>query len=149
MNEHEFVSPIDDELWRAFHDIRRMVLFEARGRFGVYDEAHLDDRAPGNYPKLLMFRGEPVGVVRIDIDGPTARLRRVAIRSDLQRRGHGRALLSLAEAFARRHGCQTLVSHVAPDAAGFYERCGFAVSDVASESVLMFKPVDVSLGSLP
>jgi GNAT superfamily N-acetyltransferase len=123
--DYELVSPADSASWRAFHDIRREVLFEARGQYGVYDESHPDDAAPGNHPKLLLHRGRPVGVIRIDISGHEALLRRVAIRSELQRCGHGRALVSLAEAFAMSHRCGRLASHVARDAVGFYEKCGF------------------------
>ena len=131
-------------MWRAYHDIRRRVLFEARGHSG-YDETHPDETAPGNYPKLLLWLGEPVGVVRIDIKGPTAIFRRVAIRSDVQQRGHGRTMLALAEQFARDNGCVSLTSFVAPDAVGFYERCGFALdlsrNATTGESVTMTKPI--------
>jgi GNAT superfamily N-acetyltransferase len=141
MTDYDLVSPSETGTWRAFHDIRRTVLFEARGEFGVYDENRPDDHAPGNHPKLLRFRGEPIGVVRIDIDGATALLRRVAVRSDVQRLGHGRVLLSLVEDFARHNGCRTLASHVAVDAVGFYEKCGFAIQRTEPHAVVMSKPV--------
>ena len=137
MTDYELVSPSDTVTWRSFHDIRRTVLFEARGEVGVYDENHPADRAPGNFPKLLLFRGEPVGVVRVDLDADTALIRRVAIRSDIQRHGHGRALLSLVEEFARQNGCRALVSHVAVDAVGFYEKCGFTIVRPEPQTVLM------------
>jgi GNAT superfamily N-acetyltransferase len=145
MSGYDLVSPSDTSTWRAFHDIRRRVLFEARGEFGVYDETRPDDRAPGNHAKVLLFRGEPIGVVRIDIEGTTALLRRVAVRSDVQRRGHGRVLLSLVEDFARGHGCRMLESHVAVDAVGFYEKCGFRVDRTEPQSVVMSKAVRYSL----
>jgi GNAT superfamily N-acetyltransferase len=147
MNDHELVSPIDVAQWRVYHDIRRRVLFEVRGRIGVYDANHPDERAPGHHPKLLLYRGDPVGVVRVDIDAAMALLRRVAVRADVQRRGHGRALISLVERFAHDNGCGRLVSHVAPDAVEFYRRCGFTIEEdqgvrpAGSESVLMTKPV--------
>jgi GNAT superfamily N-acetyltransferase len=128
---HELVTPRDPVEWRAYHDIRRDVLFEARGQIGVYDETHPDERAPGHHSKLLLYRGDPVGVVRIDIDATTAIFRRVAVRSDVQRLGHGRALLTLAQRFAQGSGCVSLVSYVAADAVEFYQRCGFTVgSDI-------------------
>jgi len=127
MKEHELVTPTDAAEWRAYHDIRRRVLFEARGLFGVYDEQHPDESALGNHPKLLLYRGDPIGVVRIDIDATTAIFRRVAVRSDVQRLGHGRALLSLAQQFAQDSGCGRLASYVAPDAVEFYRRFGFTV----------------------
>lgn len=145
MKDHELITPAGVDAWRAYHDIRRRVLFEARGQFGVYREDGPDEKAPGNHPKLLLFRGDPIGVVRIDVDATTAICRRVAVRADVQRLGHGRALLSLVEEFARDNGCERLASHVAPDAVGFYERCGFTVDGGAAhgigdrKSVLMTK----------
>jgi RimJ/RimL family protein N-acetyltransferase len=127
LTDYEFVSPADEAGWRSYHDIRRHVLFEARGSSGVYDETHPHDRAPGNHPKLLLFRSEPVGVIRIDIAAENAIFRRVAIRADMQRRGHGSVLLWLAERFAVEHGCRQLTSFVALDAVGFYQKCGFAL----------------------
>jgi GNAT superfamily N-acetyltransferase len=143
MAEYELVSPSDAGTWQVYHAIRREVLFEARGLFGVYDENRPDERAPGNHSKLLLVRGAPVGVIRIDIAGNDAIFRRVAIRRDVQRRGHGHAMLSLAESFAMRHGCKRILSHVAPDAVAFYEKCGFArARDAAAgddEAVFMSK----------
>jgi GNAT superfamily N-acetyltransferase len=146
MTDYELVSPIDVSTWRSYHDIRRDVLFEARGRGDVYDENHPDERAPGNHPKLLLYRGDPVGVIRIDIASPRALLRRVAIRTDVQRSGHGRVLLSLAERFAAEHGCRQLESHVASDAVDFYQKCGFVIdgnkaASAGRGSVLMKKDI--------
>ena len=129
MDTHELINPTSAREWSAYHDIRRQVLFEARGQVGVYDENRPDEHAPGHHPKLLVYSGQPIGVVRIDIDGTTALLRRVAVRADVQRLGHGRALLALAQRFAEESGCTALASFVAPDAVGFYQRCGFAIED--------------------
>ena len=128
MTDYELLTPSDPTEWKAYHDIRRQVLFEDRGRFGVYDEHHPDETAVGNSPKLLLYRGDPVGVIRIDIDGTTATFRRVAVRSDVQRRGHGRALLWLARRFAADNCCVKLASFVAPNAVGFYRSAGFEIS---------------------
>jgi GNAT superfamily N-acetyltransferase len=150
MRTYELITPTSESEWDDFHRIRREVLFEARGQFGLYNLDHPDDRAPNNHPKLLRHGGEHVGVVRIDIDGPVATLRRFAIRADVQRRGHGRALLGLAQRFAEDAGCTQLVSFVAPDAVGFYRRFGFvivqegAVGPSGRESVFMAKQLDVA-----
>lgn len=131
--DYVLVSPMDARDWASYHDIRRRVLFEARGQFGVYDEHHPDERAAGHFPMLLLYRDDPVGVVRIDIVGTEALLRRVAVRSDVQRRGHGRALIALAEQFARSKQCDRLVSRVASDAVDFYRKCGFAMNEPATD----------------
>jgi GNAT superfamily N-acetyltransferase len=125
--DYSLVSAVNADEWRAYHDIRRRVLFEARGQFGVYDENHPDERVPGNHPRLLRYRNDAIGVVRIDVAGTVAILRRVAIRADVQRQGHGRVLLALVEDFARGKGCERLASYVATDAVGFYRKCGFSI----------------------
>ena len=122
---YELKTPSSTAEWTAYHDIRRKVLFENRGRFGVYDANHPDEHLPGNYPLVLLLNGETIGVIRVDIKDRQAMFRRVAIRDDVQRKGHGKALLALAESFAQTKGCAQIGSDVAPDAVGFYERCGY------------------------
>ncbi len=125
-SEHELRAPRNDEEWLAFHTIRRKVLFEKRGKSESYIENHPDDFKPGHYPLILLYRGVVVGVIRVEICETVAWFRRVAIREDLQRLGHGRVLLRLAEAFAKAEGCNEIRSNAAVDAVGFYDRCGYA-----------------------
>ncbi|HEY7183660.1 MAG TPA: GNAT family N-acetyltransferase [Blastocatellia bacterium] len=147
MNEntsHTLRGPENEDEWRVYHAIRRKVLFENRGRFGVYNENHPDEFEKDNHPLILFDRDTPIGVIRVDVRDRVAWFRRVAVREDLQRAGHGRALLSLAEAFAREAGCNEARSDVAADAVGFYERCGYSrdlSTPAESGSVLMQKPL--------
>ena len=140
--EHELRAPAGDEEWRAFHQIRRKVLFENRGKGETYIQDHPDDSRPGNHPLVLLYQGNVIGVMRVDLSGTAAWFRRVAIREDLQRMGHGQVLMRLAEAFARAKGCREARCNAAIEAVGFYERCGY-VPDVAvpapSNGVLMLK----------
>ena len=124
--QHALRTPQTEEEWRAFHAIRRKVLFENRGKSETYNENHPDDSKPGNHPLILVYGNGVIGVLRLDIAAPVAWLRRVAIREDLQGQGHGRVLLRLAEAFAKDHGCNEIRSNAAVEAFGFYERCGYA-----------------------
>jgi GNAT superfamily N-acetyltransferase len=124
--EHHLRRPHSDDEWRTYHAIRRKVLFESRGSFGVYDENRPDERQTGNHPLMLIRGDEPIGVIRVDVRAQVAWFRRVAIREDLQREGHGRVLLQLAEDFARKQKCSEVRSNVASDAVGFYERCGYS-----------------------
>ena len=137
----ELCRPRSEAQWTAYHDIRRTVLFERRGRFDVYDASHPDEYKPENHPLLLFVDGEPVGTIRVDLTTESATFRRVAVREDVQRRGYGRAMLMLAEQFARERGSRRIQSFVDRGAVEFYERCGFvrdpeAVNDGA---VLMYK----------
>jgi GNAT superfamily N-acetyltransferase len=65
-------------------------------------------------------------VVRIDLIGKKqAGLRLVAIRRDLQRRGHGRILLRLAEEAAHALGRTEIVINAHPTSLGFYLANGY------------------------
>jgi len=130
--EYSLRSPSTDEEWLAFHTIRRKVLFVNRGK-NDYTENHPDDFKTGNHPLILIYRGDVIGVVRIDVSEGEAWLRRVAIRDDLQRLGHGRVLIHLAEVFAMHEGCNEMRSNAATEAVGFYERCGY-VCDTSTRS---------------
>ncbi len=138
----ELKTPSSTAEWEAYHNIRRKVLFENRGQFGVYDENHPDECHPSNYPLILCQNAEAIGVIRIDINDRQAMFRQVAIREDQQRLGHGRMLLTLAEAFAQRQGCTHVEINVALDAVGFYQRCGYTIvtsAPTASKSIVMQK----------
>jgi GNAT superfamily N-acetyltransferase len=143
VSQYELRAPESDEEWRAFHDIRRKVLFENRGK-DDYIENHPDDTKIGNNPLVLVYKGEVIGVVRIDVSESEAWLRRLAIREDLQRQGHGRVLLELAENFAKTRNCSEVRTNAAVEAVGFYERCGY-VRDPAKlspvNSVSIWKPL--------
>ena len=139
---HTLRAPSSDDEWRVYHAIRRKVLFENRGQFGIYDENYPEEFETVNHPLILIYKGAPIGVIRIDIELSVAWFRRVAVREELQRAGHGRVLLGLAEAFARDEGCDEVRSNVAADAVGFYERCGYSrdsSSEARSDSVPMQK----------
>ena len=143
---YALIAPDTPQLWKHYHDIRRKVLWENRGRFGVYDETHPDEYKPGNYPLLLMLQSEAIGVVRVDVEGERAIFRRVAIREEFQRHGHGTELMRLAESFAKDRGCNHLYSFVDPDAVQFYEICGFKrdpSAAAASAEVAMEKRLSV------
>lgn len=123
--QYELRPPAGDDDWRAFHAIRRKVLFENRGKGNTYVDNHPDDFKPGNHPLILLYEHTIIGVIRVDVAGAVAWFRRVAIRHDLQGAGHGRALLRLAEAFAKAEGCIEIRSNAAVEAVGFYEHCGY------------------------
>ena len=147
-HEHELRAPESDDEWRALHDIRRKVLFENRGKFETYIENHPDDFKAGHHPLVLLYKGVVIGAVRVEVSGRVAWFRRVAIRDDLQRMGHGRVLLRLAEEFAKVEGCEEVRSNAAVEAVGFYERCGYQrdVSESsAPNSVRVRKSLHLSL----
>jgi len=143
-DEYVLRIPIAANEWQAYHAIRRAVLFEARGLVGVYDENHPDEHLDGHYPLVLFHGHEALGVLRVDVAGHEAIFRRVAIRPDRQRAGHGRTMLALAERFACAKGCVIIRSFVDRTAVQFYLRCGFVCANASdgTGSVPMWKRVD-------
>lgn len=147
---HTLTAPATEDEWRAFHDIRRVELFESRGRFGVYDPDHPDDRLPANLPLLLCLDGRPIGTVRLDdLGGGAGVVRLVAITRSEQSRGHGRIMQTMVEAVCRDRGIDTLHVNAAPTAVGYYEKTGWSpyvwdaaeLVGIASDCVQMRKPV--------
>jgi N-acetylglutamate synthase-like GNAT family acetyltransferase len=123
---YELAAVTRPEDWQAYHSIRRVELFEARGRIGVYDPDHADERAPNHFPLLLKWNGRGIATTRLDVrESGLAIVRLVAVVETEQRKGHGRALAARTEAFARERGVTRLLVNAAADAVGFYERIGF------------------------
>lgn len=123
---YRLARPTTAEEWETFRRIRRDVLLESR----KYALEEADDTAPGHHPFLLLLDDQPIGSIRIDVVDPThAALRLVAIEPARQSQGHGRALLQLAEEFARAQHCSETVVYATPDAAGFYGKSGYVEDD--------------------
>jgi len=136
--------PVD---WEDYHDIRRKVLFEARGNFS-YDAHHPDEFNPRNQPLLLKLNEVAIGTVRLDqLYEDIAAIRLVAIRPEHQRRGHGRVLAAMVEERARAQKVTTLLVNAAREAVGYYESLGYEpyafdpseLTGIASECVQMRK----------
>jgi len=117
--------------WEALHQLREAVMFtEARLPGVKYDRAHPHDTDPAHTKLLLVKDGEPVGCTRLDPrpDGLVV-VRLVAIANHLQRQGLGRELERLALDRIRAMGAMKAVLNSAPDAVGFYEKCGWVRED--------------------
>lgn len=123
---YELVVVEDPTDWQAYHAIRRVELFENKGRHGIYDDRHPDDLADFATPYLLKLDGRPIGTTRLDRRGVREGVfRLVAVTSAEQGRGHGRILGQMVEARARALGIETLLVNAAPEAQGFYEKTGW------------------------
>ncbi|UJW86686.1 GNAT family N-acetyltransferase [Devosia sp. SL43] len=145
---YELVDVSTPEDWAAYHDIRRRELFEARGRFGIYNPNYPDEHTPDKHHYLLKHDGKPVGTTRLDVRGDgSAVFRLVAITATEQGKGHGRVLSELVEGRARGFGAHTLLVNAARTALGYYEKTGWQVHewdaselvDMAAECVQMRK----------
>jgi GNAT superfamily N-acetyltransferase len=136
---YELVEVSTPEDWAAYHDIRRRELFEARGRFGIYDPNYPDEYTPDKHHYLLKLDGKPLGTTRLDIRGDgSAAFRLVAIAASEQGKGHGRVLSQMVQQRAEAFGARTLVVNAARTAFGYYEKTGWHLHEWdASELVDM------------
>ena len=123
--DYDLARVTTEDEWRAYHSIRRTVLWDARGRQG-YDTSHPDDRRASNHPLLLMLDQQAIGTIRLDDRGDrTGAIRLLSIAPDRQRQGHGRVMSALADSYAMRLGLARIVVNAALDAGGFYDRMGW------------------------
>jgi GNAT superfamily N-acetyltransferase len=146
---YELVKVSTDEDWQSYHDIRRKVLWEDRGKTG-YNPANADEYLPAHHSLLLKLDGKPIGTTRFDNFGNgTGAVRLVAVISEGQNRGHGRELGRLVENYARQFSVTALLVNAAPEAVGYYEKTGWTrhswdktvLCGIAAECVQMRKQI--------
>ena len=127
LSRYSLRPPRSGAEWSAYHAIRRDAIFAPLLPGQRYDETDPDEFKPGNLPHVLIFDGAVIGTVRIDlIDNDQAGLRLIGIRQELQRQGHGRALLQLAEHAAKSFGRTEVVINAHPTSLTFYLANGYA-----------------------
>lgn len=82
------------------------------------------------HPLLLRLDGRPIGTTRLDVFGNgTDAVRPMAISTDVQGSGHGRALLALVEDYARYLEITLLFVNAVPEATGYYNKLGWELHD--------------------
>lgn len=60
-----------------------------------------------------------------EIKEDIVRLRQMAVRDNVQRKGIGQAIMNFAETLAKDKGYKKIIMHARDTAMGFYERCGY------------------------
>ena len=92
--------------------------------------------------------GRVVGTLRLLIDGPTAKVGRVAVERDWRRRGIASRMLELALADASRRGCREARLAAQLQASELYARAGFEVeSDTFDEAGMPHVWMGMRLGT--
>jgi GNAT superfamily N-acetyltransferase len=138
--------PLSDPAHRApYHDIRRIELFE-RYAGPRYDPNVADETLPQNLGHVLLFDGEVIGTLRLDlIDRRRAGLRLIAVKEGYKRRGCGEVMLARAEALVAAYDRTSIVINAARPAARFYLDRGYVEGDWPD--ILSFDPASqVRLG---
>jgi GNAT superfamily N-acetyltransferase len=80
---------------------------------------------------LAAFHGDSVvGTLVLEpVDSTTLKMRQVATRGDLRRRGIASGLVGFAEGFARAAGHVRLIAHARETAVEFYRKLGYEIGD--------------------
>ena len=93
--------------------------------------------------------GQLIGVASFYIDGPSARLRKMAILETYQRRGVGAALLRYAAGLLRNQGVETLWCDAREAACPFYAKLGFEIgAELFEKSGLMYRRAAIKIAAL-
>jgi ribosomal protein S18 acetylase RimI-like enzyme len=137
-------------------DTLRAIVHDAYGhyiaRMGKPPGPMLDDypaRVAAGQAWVLEADGQIAGVLVLEQRPDTLLLDNIAVRSDAQGKGHGRALLQFAETTARAAGLHAIVlyTHVLmTENQALYRRIGYVeterVTEKGFERVYMRKPLD-------
>jgi ribosomal protein S18 acetylase RimI-like enzyme len=88
---------------------------------------HRELSAEKDFFHLACRRGNMMAacVVLEPLSSRRIRMRQLAVRTELQGRGIGRALVAFSERFARQQGFDEIILHARETAVGFYERLGY------------------------
>ena len=137
--QHE-LKPLQSEAdWNIYHRIREDILWKGRGLQTPYNRNHPDEYKPEFEPLLLLFKGNPIGTVRVDKTSNGLGIRLVAIEADVQRRGHGSALMTLIEERAVTSGITILEVNSAKESVGFWEAVGYSLIDDAHREFTLLR----------
>ena len=124
---YELKNPASRGEWRTYHRIRREVLFEASGLDRTYDDDDETELPAGAQALLLFHDGRAVAALRLNLLAERSmEVSLIAVAQPDQGRGHGRALLDLAEGQAREAGAWRMVVNVFGDAEPFFANSGYA-----------------------
>jgi predicted GNAT family N-acyltransferase len=119
-------APFGSRLYDDVTELRRALLRRPLGLDFSREEL---EREREDTHLAAVEGGRVVGTLLLrNVNGRTARIMRMAVAVDKQRRSVGRALVERAEALARAAGFETVMMHARATAVGFYLKCGYETS---------------------
>jgi ribosomal protein S18 acetylase RimI-like enzyme len=114
-----FGTPRYDEVT----ELRRELLRRPLGLDFTHEEL---ERERHDTHLAALVEGRVVGTLLLrQLDERTARIMRMAVAPEMQRRSIGRILVERAEALARERGFDSVMMHARSTAVGFYQKCGY------------------------
>jgi len=119
----DFGTPAYDETVRLRRDILRIPLgleFYVKDIKQEYDQYHLAGYdINGDLVACLVLRALPKGAIK---------MRQVAVRADLQKKGIGQLMVTASEEISRRLGFKKMVLHARKNAVPFYKKQEYEIS---------------------
>lgn len=112
-----------EQLREAFR-VRTEVFVQEQG---VPEEAEIDEHEETSIHVLARYNGEPAGAGRMRTVDGWAKLERICVLQRYRKYGIGQAIMSKLEETAMDIGLAKAKLHGQTQAAGFYERLGYAV----------------------
>ena len=135
MNLHITQIEYNSEAYREALKLRYRVLREPLGL--TYSPQQLAAEA-GDTHIVAMDGGKIIGnLVLTPLEPGMAQMRQVAVATDYQGQGVGRALVKFAEATARQQNLRALMLHGRVAVQPFYERLGYAAYGEPFEEVTL------------
>ncbi len=122
------VVPQTEDDFRTYFELRYEILRRPWGQPFSSVKDDLEDTAM--HAMILDEKGIVAGVCRMQFNNKDeAQLRFMAIRADLQGKGHGKLLLTYFEELASRHNKKRIVLQAREAAVGFYRRNGYMLKE--------------------
>ncbi len=122
---------VTPEQLREVFRVRVEVFVEEQG---VAAEAEIDEYENSSIHVLALSNGASAGAGRIRVVEETAKLERICVLKPFRTSGTGKAIMIKLEEIAKELGLKKAKLHAQTQAAGFYEKLGYASdSDVFLE----------------
>lgn len=129
----KIITPSTQDEFDQYYDLRWRVL---RAPWGQQRGTEKDDEEDIAFHLMAIDNKQALGVARLQTISPTeAQLRYMAVDTDYNGRGIGKAIVETMEEHARNNNIHSIMLHARENAVGFYEKMGFKIQQ---KSYLLF-----------
>jgi predicted GNAT family N-acyltransferase len=114
----EIRTPISNEEWDAYYDLRYRILREPLGKERGSERNDGDETG---HHLALYEKGKLFAIARVDLQSEgVAQVRFVAVEKNVQGKGYGRKIMLACEQKAIELNCHTIILHARDYAVDFY-----------------------------